>query len=69
MTLSLWLVRRTDEVGYDEYDACVVVAASEIEALNSGPIAGWPKTTAEIVGVALPGAVSGTTILDSFNAG
>jgi hypothetical protein len=26
---SLWLAKRTDEVGYDEYDSCIVAAANE----------------------------------------
>jgi len=34
---KLWLVRRTDRIGYDEYDSMVVVADTELEARTYHP--------------------------------
>lgn len=31
---KIYIVRRTDSVGYDEYDECVVVARNEDEAFD-----------------------------------
>jgi hypothetical protein len=46
---KLWLVSRTDRIGYDAYDSCVVAADTEEEARYTYPInhvkyqevAGW----------------------------
>lgn len=34
---KLWLVRRTDRIGYDEYDSMVVAADTEQDALYTHP--------------------------------
>lgn len=36
--MKLFLVRRTDRVGYDEFDSMVVAASDEAEARNIHPL-------------------------------
>jgi hypothetical protein len=67
-TLKLWLIRRTDGVGYDEYDADVVVAKDEKSARNLSHVGSHQGSIAEIIGTAIKGTKEGV-ILGSFNAG
>ena len=70
--MKVYLVKRNDRAGYDEYDSAVVVAESPDQALNILKAAhindymptwgDWNVTTEEV------SLVSGI-ILESFNAG
>ena len=76
--MNIYLLTQTDNGGYDTYDSCVVIAASEREAKNIDPSGeGWSsefsswasspdKVEASLIGVSdLPEGV----VLTSFNAG
>ena len=74
---SIYLVTRTDDVGYDEYDSFVCYASTKEEALNMEPTGGppeyhgfpWSKdVTARLVGLTYQN-VENSVILASFNAG
>lgn len=74
--MKLWLVSRTDDISYDEYDSVVVAADTEEEAREISPNGsdwGWrvnPKVstlTVEYLGTTNR-KISGV-ILASFNAG
>lgn len=74
-TLKIYLVSRTDEIGWDEYVAAVVVAESEEQALTLNPMHpieddDWPKypKTVRLVG-STDKYAKPTIILSSFNAG
>lgn len=78
--VKLYLVSRTDHVGCDEYDAMVVAANSEEEALTIQPSPrgngwGWvahvqlDELKVQCIGTAARGTKAGTIILSSFNAG
>ena len=65
--MNLYLIERTDDVDWDEYDSGVV-AAAETEA----DIAWWPNgeravCTVKLIGVAVEGQPAGL-IHSSFNA-
>lgn len=79
---NLYLVKRTDEVGYEEYDSMVVAASSEDEARTTHPDGRWDEEWAgwswvfisdieslsvELIGTAKDGLDG--LILASFNAG
>ena len=80
--LGIWLIERTDEYGYDEYDSAVVYAETDDEAREMHPngygvidpeetYSSW--TTLEHVkvtriGTAWDGAMKGV-VCASFNAG
>jgi hypothetical protein len=75
--MKLYLIYRTDEYGYDEYDEAVVCAESEEEARNIHPregcssLEGWiePKDVkVSYLGEAEKGWEKGV-ICASFNAG
>lgn len=70
--MNLYLIKRTDHVGYDDYDALVVAAESEIKALSIEPEMGWkafaPTFTIELIGTARAITKAGV-VLGSFNAG
>lgn len=73
----LWLLKRTDNVGYDEYDACIVVALTKAEALAICPSydfmswAGPKDIEATRIGTVHPskGYSCGDVVFASFNAG
>jgi hypothetical protein len=67
-TLKIWLIQRTDAVGYDEWDADVVAAKNEKSARHLSHIGGWTGSTAKTIGTAERGTKEGI-ILGSFNAG
>jgi hypothetical protein len=46
--MKLYLVRRTDDVGYDEYDSIVVAANDETEARNTHPYGSDYKWTGKV---------------------
>ncbi len=69
--MKLWIIERTDSVGYDEYDSIVVAADSEDDALRIEPKGGWASVdhlTARCIGEAMP-YVSRGVVHASFNAG
>jgi hypothetical protein len=74
--MNLYLVKRTDGIGYDEYDAMIVAARNENEARTVDPAEwGWgcgvDSATLEVqrIGTAARGTANRTVILSSFNAG
>lgn len=80
--MKLYLLKRTDEVFYDEYDACVVCANSPTDAMSINPsgqpfdsekqYSDWAISTGDIkcieLGEAAPQLQRGV-VLASFNAG
>ena len=76
MKLFIWLVKRVDPVGYDQYDGVIVIASSAFTALNVNPnpvsLYPWgcadPKLSASLIGLASPGFVDGEIILSSYHA-
>lgn len=80
--MKLWLIQRTDRVGWDEYDSAVVAADDEVSARSINPdgsgrkwgdrYSSWCKSP-ELVDVTLLGTAKRGTeagvILASFNAG
>lgn len=74
--MNLYLVERTDSVGYDEFDACVVSAPRESRAAWLGVVlfnkCCWRKQSKETVKVTLLSTNSLQPqgfILTSYNAG
>ena len=74
--MHLFLVKRTDDLGYDEYDSMIVAARNENEARAMEPAEwGWGASvdpvTLEVqrIGTANRGTSAGTVILSSYNAG
>lgn len=72
MIKKLWLVSRTGRIGWDEYDAHVVRAETELDALRNALTktgeegeSGW--VTCNITEIPLDG--EDEIILSSFNAG
>lgn len=76
--MNLYLVSRTDDVGYDQFDAFVVAASNEIEATlfllqkhDKPQLSTWPalnKTDVKLIGMTTE-YTEPTEILGSFNAG
>jgi hypothetical protein len=74
--MNLYLVERTDDVGYDEYDAFIVSATSEGQAqecinIKHGPNDSYSEWSNKVT-VNLIGTYKGDKseiILGSFNAG
>lgn len=76
--MNIYLVSRTDSIGYDEYDAFVVVANTEEEAVsflktNHDPVKRYGEWSnevrVELIGPASNDYTEPTEILGSFNAG
>lgn len=73
--MNLYLLERTDDVGYDEFDSIVVAAPTEHAACAIRPRGGWVPDNQAEDGVTLRIALIGTTHLPtgivhtSFNAG
>ena len=70
--MNIYLLKRTDEVDYDEYDSAVIVAESPEEAQKIMYDAhhgyeGWP-TEDYVVITEVDSAVKGP-VCESFNAG
>ena len=69
--MNIYVVSRTDRIGWDEYDSIVVACKSEEEAREFEPGgACWPKEflTVELIGKTIKGVEPGI-ILASFHAG
>ena len=68
--MNLYLIERTDETGYDEYDAHVIAAESADEALARANFWAALKSppTCQLIGVAAEDIQDGI-VLSSFNAG
>lgn len=66
--MRLYLVARTDKIGYDEYDADVIAAENEAEARNLSTVGGYDAATVTLIGTAEPAVLPGI-VLASFNAG
>ncbi len=71
--MNLYLVSRTDSVGYDEFDSMVVAAETPSKAVRMKPASYYGKlSTPDNLKVKLVGTTTGkrpTVILASFNAG
>jgi serine protease inhibitor len=71
--MKLWLLERTNEVGYDEYDAVVVRARSEVEARsivqNARYYQGAWASDENVKCTQLTAKGTAEIILGSFNAG
>lgn len=76
--MKLYKIYRTDRVNYDEYDAIVIVANNEADALKIRPslftdiaIGEWPLGCLEVqyLGEAADDLEENTIILASYNAG
>ena len=68
--MNLYLIERTDNVDYDEYDSFVVAAYTEFEArsyANFHAVLSSPAT-AHLIGQAAPDVQPGV-VLGSYNAG
>jgi hypothetical protein len=74
--MNLYLLNRKDDCGYEEFDALVVAAESETDAVTIRPVnrdtteagSGWttPENIAvKLIGVAAPGIERGV-ILESY---
>lgn len=72
--MNLYLIQRTDEVGYDEYRGAVVAATTKAKALKLRP--GWfgtwgvdpARVTVRNIGKTAAGTKAGV-ILSDYNAG
>lgn len=73
--MNLYLLERTDDVGYDEFDSIVVAAPTEQAACAIRPRGGWTDTGWNEDGATLSCTLIGTTDLptgiihESFCAG
>ena len=67
--MNIYLVERTDDVGYDEYDAFVVSAKDENEALVTIGGKQFFKENTEFKIVGTTTSKISEIILGSFNAG
>lgn len=73
--MNLYLITRTDKVGYDQYDAFVVAAsnaeeAEQVLAKEHDPDDWSNEVKIELIGIAIGGAAEKPQeILGSFNAG
>lgn len=65
--MNIYLIRRTDDVGYDEFDAVVMTGNSAEEAERASIFAGYKGLETTLVGTGDYDAP--TLILGSFNAG
>lgn len=66
--MNLYLVSRTDLVGYDEYDSAVMAAEGPDDAIKMSPVSNYFGLTVELIGWATDRTDSGV-VLASFNAG
>jgi hypothetical protein len=68
--MNIYLVSRTDEVDWDEYDSVVVVAETPKEARKIAPVddGTWKNLSVKLIGSAKMGIKKGI-ILESYNAG
>lgn len=64
----IWLIERTDEIGYDEYVSAVVCAPDEETAVALSYIGSYKNLAVKSVGEAFEGVPVGM-VMDSFNAG
>ena len=67
--MNLYLVKRNDNIGYDQYISCVIAWDNDDIPPSSLP---WPERikniSVELIGVAVDGMERGV-IHESFNAG
>lgn len=69
--MKLFIVERTDNVGYDEFDSIVVAAESEDDAIHIEPQGVWASAehlAVQYIGEAMPLIPRGV-VHASFNAG
>ncbi len=66
--MKLWLIKRTDDVDYDQYDSGVYAADSESRARDICHFARPDHSTIQCIGEADPLIEEGWIVL-SFNAG
>lgn len=70
--MKAYLVKRMDDIGYDEVDSMVIVAKSETDAKNFSATCAWGDWAYDASKLDIkPIILSGNTrvILSSFNAG
>ena len=71
--MKIYLIERTDEIDYDEYDSAVVCAKNEESAKRLGPTGegdGWGNHPVTVTLIGQAERDSGEdVILSSFNAG
>jgi len=46
--MNIYLVKRTDNVGYDDFDSFIVAAKTELEALRTHPQDSWSSSGKKI---------------------
>ena len=75
---KIFLVYRTDDVDYDEYDSCVITAKDKEEVIeiiesksrgDCGDCGYWDKGQREILEILLDNNQPSEIIIESFNAG
>jgi hypothetical protein len=68
--MNIYLIIRTDEWGYDEYDSCIVIENSRLNAIKEACELGFDERFIECnrIGIADVDQERGI-ILSSFNAG
>lgn len=67
--MKLWKVERTDFVGYDEFDGWIIAHHSAELAISLTGYGHSPYIEVSCIGEALPDAVEGSILFESFNAG
>lgn len=65
--MKIWLVKRTDDIGYDEYDSYVCVAKTKELALSMHEMGGYKSCVVTELGAAKRGVIG--VLCESFNAG
>lgn len=67
--MNLYLVKRTDSVGYDEYDSAVVAALDEESAKEEATELWWNDAPVTVKHVGFSDVKEPYVVLGSFNAG
>ena len=65
--MNLYLIDRTDDVGYDEFDSAIIAEDSPELAMKLAPF-NVEEATCKLIGKAAKGIAAGM-VLGSFNAG
>lgn len=65
--LNLYLIERTDEIGYDEYDSVIVASTGSELAMQKAPFS-LDHVTCKLIGTAAQDIPPGV-VHSSFNAG
>ncbi len=65
--MNIYLISRTDKIGWDEHDACVVSGNTEEEAIKASYVSEYLNLKVEFIGTGK--FEKAEVILGSFNAG